>query len=164
MLSLIGCAACSGDDLVGVVIKDERTDGVHEMRARITAAALTPAPDGTAIWDFAFAYLFGAVDSDGIAPVDWQVLLVDRDRNVLAEFAGEMRAPNPELTEVLVHGDRTRRVTVEAPGVDPTRTYVVWATLWYRDDILFEQLVPVGVTQAWRDPILPEQLPDLLNF
>lgn len=161
-----------GCDVKGLIIKDEVAEATEsgevtkEMRGRVVSADLELQPDGSATLNFAFVYLIGLIDPEGIDRIPWTYALLHPDQTVLGSGGDEMRAPNPELTAILVHSDTAgrSRTLAFAPGrVVPNQTYVLWVTLYYRDAVFYEVLVPLEVGVPYRDPVNPEELPELLN-
>lgn len=165
-------APLAGCDVERYIIKDELSEAVEsgesvrEMRGRVTYAELTRRPDGSGRLEFLFVYLLGVIDPEGIAAVDWRYALFHPDRTRLAIAADEMRGPQPERDHVLVHSElpgRHRTLEIPAGRLVDGQTYVLRLTLFYRDEILFELLVPVVPGVPLVDPIDPADLPELLN-
>jgi len=172
LVSLIATLAFAGCDPESYIVKDElgeavaSGESVREIRGRVTLADLRRHPDGGGTLDFLFVYLLGIVDPDGIAAIEWRYALFHPDRTEVAAAGDTMREAAPALSQVLVHSELPgrRRTLIVPPGrlVDG-QTYVLRLTLWYRESILFETLVPVEPGVPLVDPIDPEDLPELLN-
>lgn len=166
LLALCGC------DVESYIVKDElgeavaSGESVREMRGRVTFADLRRDPDGGGTLDFLFVYLLGIVDPDGIDRIEWRYALFHPDRTELAAGQDIMREAAPELTQVLVHSQLPgrRRSLLIGPGrLQNGQIYVLRLTLWYRQTILFETLVPIEPGVVLDDPVDPEELPELLN-
>lgn len=169
MLATLLSAGC---DVERYIIKDEvgeavaSGESVREMRGQVTFAALSRAADGSGELEFLFVYLLGIIDPDGIEAVTWRFALVHPDRTELAAERDIMREPEPDSIQVLVHSQLPgRRRTLDIPPgrLVEGQVYVLRLTLWYRDEILFEVLVPVEPGVPLIDPVDPEALPELLN-
>ncbi len=171
LLSLIALAL-TGCDLESYIVKDElgeavsSGESVREMRGRVTFADLRRDADGGGTLDFLFVYLLGIVDPDGIAEIQWRYALFHPDRTEIAVGEDVMREAAPDITQVLVHSQlpgRRRTLIIQPGRLVDGQIYVLRLTLWYREMILFETLVPVEPGIPLVDPIDPEELPELLN-
>lgn len=172
LTSLLLALPLAGCDVERYIVKDElgeavaSGESVREMRGRVTYADLRLDPDGGGTLEFLFVYLLGIVDPDGISEVSWRYALFHPDRTELAAGQDIMREAAPDITQVLVHSQLPgrRRALLVGPGqLVAGQVYVLRLTLWYREAILFETLVPVEPGVPLVDPIDPEELPELLN-
>ena len=135
--------------LGGCAIKDEVKDGLWEIRAKVSTAALTVDESGQGQVDFTFVYLLGLVDDEGIEQVDWTFALIDSDRNELAAESQVMRQGQADQNEVFVQGERPRSLMLDGAALSLEETYVLWITVRYRDTVLTEVLVPVTQGQIY---------------
>ncbi|MFN3199061.1 MAG: hypothetical protein ACE366_11740 [Bradymonadia bacterium] len=127
---------CGVDDFAD----DGIEDGFRESLYLLTSANLDIAADNTATLNFEYRYGFGIRDDMGIEEVRWVYRLVDADARVIAEVEERMRDPQPEKTEILVEGRRTRTLQIDAGLLTPGTEYVLWFDISYRGDRLSESL------------------------
>ena len=115
--------------------------------------------DGGAVVSFTFSYLLGIVDEEGIAAVDWIYSLRVPRGGTLFTLEQPMRDAQPEKTEILVVGDRTREFEVPAGSLDAGITYVLWFELYYRGERLGEFLEPLRLVPGEQvtEPFDPDQ-------
>jgi hypothetical protein len=150
----------------GCVVKEDIKDGLRELRPSMKSINLSTGPDGASELNFVFHYEMGLVDEAGVSEVRWFYALVDRDKNVLASHEQRMRKPDEDKTEILVQGDRTRRLDVDPGLVQPDVTYILWVSVFYRGELIGEHLSPVvdGPPPApgtdTELPDSPDQTPD----
>ena len=110
-------------------------------------------PDGTGRLDFAFEYLLGLVDDDGIGEVTWSYSLTDRTRRAYGSVTEPMRQLKPdEASPLFVEGTRTRSLDVEQGMLTPSQTYVLWIKIFYKETTLYELLIPVGEGTPYFNP------------
>jgi len=145
----------------GCVVKDEAKDGAIEMRSAVTQALLTVAPDGSGQLDFTYAYLLGIVDDDGIDVVDWRFALMDPDLFEYAETVQPLREAEMEQVRILVEGERERSLSCEAGQLSPDKTYVLWITVSYGEDVIDEMLLAVRNGEAHEESFDVKTLPVL---
>ncbi len=148
-LSAIAVAALAP----GCVVKDEMKDGLREMRSEIGEADLALAPDGTGSLHFRFNYGIALVDKLGVDGFPWEYRLVDRNRHVLATHSQDMRAAQPDKTQVLVTGERERRLDVPKGALVLGETYVLWVIVQYRGETVNEILSPVVAADPGALPV-----------
>ena len=133
-LTFWGCAVDSGLE-----------DGTWQVSGKVSEASLTVMPDGTGHVDFVFEYLLGLVDDEGIEAVTWSYALTDTSRQSFGETVEPMRETKPnESSPLFVEGTRNRRLPIERNVLERIRTYVLWIKVYYRDETLYELLVPVA--------------------
>jgi hypothetical protein len=130
------------------VVDDEIPEGLRELRPEIGSARLVREADGSGRLDFSFRYVMAITDEAGIAEVRWIYSLVDRQQSVLGQVEQRMREPQPEKTQILVQGERSRTLPIDAGKLRPGGRYVVWITVTYpgedgRQAIVGELLHPV---------------------
>jgi len=125
----------------GCVVKDEATDGAIEMRSAVTQALLTVSEDGSGHLDFTYAYLLGIIDDAGVDVVEWRFALMDADLFEYAETVQPLREAELDQVRILVEGERERSLNCEAGQLDPNKTYVLWITVNYGEDVIDEMLV-----------------------
>ncbi len=126
------------------VVKDEQRDGLREMRSELAASTLTRNADGSGTLDFTFEYGIALVDDDGVQEMPWSYRLVDRARRVLAENEQVMRKAEPGVTDVLVTGERKRKLELPPGAIAEDGTYVLWIVVQYRAEVLHEALYTVN--------------------
>ena len=81
-------------------------DGTWQATGKVTEASLVVMPDGTGRLDFAFEYLLGLVDDDGIGEVTWSYSLTDRTRRAYGSVTEPMRQLKPdEASPLFVEGE-----------------------------------------------------------
>lgn len=172
LATLAALLALAGCDVESYIVKDElgeavaSGESVREMRGRVTFADLQRSADGGGSLDFLFVYLLGIVDPDGIEEISWRYALFHPDRTELAAGQDVMREAALDQTQVLVHSElpgRHRTLLIGPGRLVDGQVYVLRLTLWYREAILFEILVPVEPGVPLIDPVDPEELPELLN-
>lgn len=123
----------------GCVVQDELDDDIREVIPTMKFASLSARPNGAGQLDFTFHYALGIRDPEGVDQIDWRYRLMTREQAVLAAHAQQMRKADLDKVEVLVEGDRTRKLTVSG-GLRDGETYILWVTMYYRDEI-FEELL-----------------------
>lgn len=145
----------------GCVVEDELKGEIREVVPTMKFAQLTATPAGAGHLDFTFNYQLGIRDEAGIDGIDWWYRLMTPQEVVLATHQQEMRKPEPDEIEVLVQGDRTRKLDIPR-GLEDGKTYVLWVTLYYRGEI-FEELLTGVVANGppFTDEVDLDDLPDL---
>lgn len=143
----------------GCVVKEEVEDGTRELRSGMKSVVLESTGDGGAVLRFTWTYLLGIVDSDSIAPIEWNYSLRVPRGATLARVDQRMREPNEDKTEILVVGDRSRELEIPPGSLSADETYVLWFELYYRDELLGEHLYPVRVRagEQVEEPFDPEE-------
>jgi hypothetical protein len=124
--------------LSGCVVKDELRDGIREVLPTVKEATYTLNADGSGEVVFTFNYLLGIVDEAGIDEVRWEYSLITPQREILALEEQSMRDAQPEKTEILVHGDRTRTLSVDG-GLRAEGDYVLSIALFYEGELFGEK-------------------------
>lgn len=131
--------------LTGCIVKDELHDGIREVLPTLKSVRLDRNADGSGQVDFTFNYLLGIVDEQGIQEVRWEYSVITPAREVLVVEEEAMRKPEPEKTQVLVQGDRTRRLEVPPGALRSDGTYVLSVALFYDGELFgekYKKLVP----------------------
>lgn len=153
-LTLGGVTGCLGaDDFAS----DDIEDGFRESLYLLSYADLQANPDGSGLVDFQYRYGLGIRDDEGIEEVRWTYQLVDANERVLASVEQRMRDPQPEKTQILVEGKRTRQLEIPAGMLRSGEDYVLWFTLEYRGERLSEYLH--AITEGERYEASSDDLP-----
>jgi hypothetical protein len=140
-------------------VVDTQPDGdVRELRGGLQSLELRAMEGESTTLRFSFGYLLGLIDEEGIAPVEWSVVLRTRDRQELGRLDQTMREPAPDATRALVVGERAREIPIPSRRLRPGEGYVLWLTFTYRGERLAEILAPVfAITgEQISDPFDPE--------
>lgn len=124
--------------LSGCIVKDELEDGIREVLPTLKETTYSRNSDGSGSVRFTFNYLLGIVDEAGIEEVRWEYAVITPQREILAVEEQQMRGPQPEKTEILVHGDREREIFVPA-GLRADGAYVLTVSLFYRGELFGEK-------------------------
>ncbi len=142
---------------VGCVVNEDLADDTRELIPTIKEDAkgqhlahLEAASDGSGVLQFTFHYELGLIDEEGIAEVQWRYSLITVEREPLATFEQRMRKPEPGRTQILVQGDRPRKLEVPAGRLQDGETYVLWIEVSYRGELLGELLH--SVTEGGEPP------------
>ena len=141
----------------GCVVKEELNDTYNQAHLGLNQWELKPSEEGGYMFSFDAGYLLGLVDDAGIEAIRWSYKLITRDQELLGSFEEEMREPSPEKTQIFVEGRRSRSLEIP-PLLTEGETYVVWFTLYYKEEILHEQLFPVVAGAEGGDPRWIEEL------
>ncbi|MGK0357934.1 MAG: hypothetical protein ACI9U2_000217 [Bradymonadia bacterium] len=124
--------------LSGCVVKDELRDGIREVLPTLKETTYTLEQGGSGQVEFTFNYLLGIVDEAGIEEVRWEFSVITPQREILALEEQQMRDAQPGKTEILVHGDRARTLTIDG-GLRPDGDYVLSIALFYRGELIGEK-------------------------
>lgn len=144
--------------LPGCVIKDERRDGIREVLPTVKEVTYTLNADGSGEVVFTFNYLLGIVDEEGIDEVRWEYAIITPQREILALEEQAMRDAQPDKTEILVHGDRTRTLTIGG-GLRADQDYVLSIALFYEDELFGEKYMRLAEGETLTETVDLNDLP-----
>ena len=125
--------------LGGCIVKDELKDGIREVLPTMKSVTFAQAADGSGRVDFTFNYLLGIVDEEGIDEVRWEYSVITPAREILAIEEQPMRKAEPEKTQVLVQGDRSRTLELPPGTLRPGGRYVLSVALFYEGELFGEK-------------------------
>ena len=125
--------------LTGCIVKDELHDGIREVLPTMKSVSFERSPDGSGRVDFTFNYLLGIVDDGGIDEVRWEFSVITPAREVLVVEEEPMRKAQPEKTQVLVQGDRSRSIELPPGTLRADGTYVLSVALFYGGELFGEK-------------------------
>ena len=136
--------------LTSCVVKENLSDVYNQARLGLNQWSLTAGgPEETLKFDL--GYLIGLVDEASIDAVTWRYDLMTPRRELLARHEEEMRPADPDKRQVFVQGRRPRELAVPHPLTAGQRV-VLWFTLFYRGEVLHEQLFALDAGGEGGDP------------
>ena len=148
----------------GCVVKEELNNTYNQAHLGLNQWSLLTEPSGSYRLEFDVGYLIGLVDEEGVEEISWNYELMTTDQELIALNLEEMREASPEKTQIFVEGQRQRSLELNTL-LREGDTYILWFTLYYRGEILHEQLFAVvageeGGNPNWLEELLGERLGD----
>ena len=107
---------------------------------------------------FNLGYLIGISDVDGVDEIRWNYRLVTLDQQDLAQNTEVMRNAELGRQQIFVQGQRERFLDIPHT-LTVGQNYVLWFTLYYRDEVLKEKLFSVEAGTTGGDPTWVNDLP-----
>ncbi|MEZ4467699.1 MAG: hypothetical protein R3F60_02545 [bacterium] len=159
MLRVISLAVALLVSAGGCVVKDELEDGIREVLPTLRSTTYTRNADGSGQVDFTLNYLLGIVDEAGIEEVRWEYAVITPAREIIAVEEQEMRKAQPEKTQVLVQGDRSRSLAVPPGLLRSDGTYVLSVALFYRGELFGEKYKKLIEGETLTEEVKLDDLP-----
>lgn len=145
--------------LAGCIVKDELQDGIREVLPTLKSVSFERANDGSGRVDFTFNYLLGIVDEGGVDEVRWEYSIITPAREVLVVEEQSMRKAQPEKTQVLVQGDRSRTLELPPGTLRAEGTYVLSVALFYEGEVFGEKYKKLVEGETLTEEVELDDLP-----
>ncbi|MCA9525239.1 MAG: hypothetical protein KC549_02950 [Myxococcales bacterium] len=145
--------------LGGCVVKDELEDGIREVLPTLRSTTYLRNADGSGQVDFTFNYLLGIVDDAGIDEVRWEYAVITPAREIIGAEEQEMRKAQPEKTQILVQGDRSRSLVLPPGALRANGTYVLSVALFYRGELFGEKFKKLVEGETLTEEVELDDLP-----